>query len=217
MKIEAYNQTTQAAYCAAYLSILSTMYGSFIPALSEHHSGGVNVGRTLINGERLGGGATPQERYFKDRSSRTISAWWTCRATATLPTYGVRSFRYAEMVFGNTANVARIRSEVPQANLRDAYEQEPRDGRHHAAHEADGDPEVQRFNPALATVPAGHALPARLRAGVRRRGVVLAPPGTPSAHRLCSTVSCSSKKVSSAVRGIVRVRASGLPRAIPGH
>ena len=51
--IEAYNQTTQAPYCAAYLSILSTMYGSFIPALSEHHSGGVNVGRTLINGELL--------------------------------------------------------------------------------------------------------------------------------------------------------------------
>ena len=62
--IEAYNQTTQASYCAAYLSILATMYGSFIPALSEHHSGGVNVGRALINGERLGG-ATPQEQYFK--------------------------------------------------------------------------------------------------------------------------------------------------------
>ena len=57
--IEAYNQTTQAPYCAAYLSILATMYGSFIPALSEHHSGGVNVGRTIINGERLGG-TTPR-------------------------------------------------------------------------------------------------------------------------------------------------------------
>ena len=53
--IEAYNQTTQAPYCAAYLTILATKYGSFIPALSEHHAGGTNVGRTLINGERLGG------------------------------------------------------------------------------------------------------------------------------------------------------------------
>ena len=52
--IEAYNQTTQAPYCAAYLTILATMYDSFIPALSEHHAGGVNVGRTVINGERLG-------------------------------------------------------------------------------------------------------------------------------------------------------------------
>jgi len=51
--IEAYNQTTQAPYCAAHLTILATMYGSFIPALSEHHAGGVNVGRTVINGERL--------------------------------------------------------------------------------------------------------------------------------------------------------------------
>ena len=29
-------------------------------------------------------------------------------------TYGVRSFRYAEMVFGNTVNVRRLRAEVPQ-------------------------------------------------------------------------------------------------------
>jgi hypothetical protein len=40
------NQTTQAPYCAAYLSVLATKYGSFIPALSEHNAGGTNVGRT---------------------------------------------------------------------------------------------------------------------------------------------------------------------------
>src|SRR6185436_4824307 len=32
--IEGRNQTTQAPYCAAYLSVLATKYGSFIPALS---------------------------------------------------------------------------------------------------------------------------------------------------------------------------------------
>ena len=42
--IEAQNQTTQAPYCAAYLTVLATKYGSFIPALSEHHTGGANVG-----------------------------------------------------------------------------------------------------------------------------------------------------------------------------
>ena len=42
--IEGYNQTTQAPYCTVYLTILATMYGSFIPALSEYHAGGVNVG-----------------------------------------------------------------------------------------------------------------------------------------------------------------------------
>ncbi|MET0166658.1 MAG: transglycosylase SLT domain-containing protein, partial [Vicinamibacterales bacterium] len=52
--IDGRNQTTQAPYCAAYLSVLATKYGSFIPALSEHNAGGTNVGRTLINGERLG-------------------------------------------------------------------------------------------------------------------------------------------------------------------
>jgi hypothetical protein len=31
--IEAKNQTAQAPYCAAYLSVLATKYGSFIPAL----------------------------------------------------------------------------------------------------------------------------------------------------------------------------------------
>ena len=38
-EIEVYNQTTQAPYCAAHLTILATMHGSFIPALSEHHAG----------------------------------------------------------------------------------------------------------------------------------------------------------------------------------
>src|SRR3970282_147716 len=61
--IEGHNQTTQAPYCAAYLSILAMKYRSFIPALSEHHTGGANVGRTLINGERLGG-VDVRERYF---------------------------------------------------------------------------------------------------------------------------------------------------------
>ncbi|MDP9224543.1 MAG: hypothetical protein M3P18_11950, partial [Actinomycetota bacterium] len=41
--IQEKNQTTQAPYCAAYLSVLATKYGSFIPALSEHNAGGTNV------------------------------------------------------------------------------------------------------------------------------------------------------------------------------
>ena len=54
------NQTTQAPYCAAYLSVLATKYGSFIPALSEHNAGGTNVGRALIAGEQLGGSGRPR-------------------------------------------------------------------------------------------------------------------------------------------------------------
>ena len=86
--LEAYNQTTQAPYCAAYLTILATMYDSFIPALSEHHAGGVNVGRTVINGERLGGNelaraVLPRVRVRR-RSSRAFP--FSDIATCTGPT-----------------------------------------------------------------------------------------------------------------------------------
>ena len=115
--IEAYNQTTQAPYCAAYLSILTTMYGSFIPALSEHHAGGVNVGRTVINGERLGG-TDPREQYLMGsdfaRGLRNISIR---RYRELFRTYGPRSFRYAEMVFGNTVNVEQLTLETPQVPI----------------------------------------------------------------------------------------------------
>ena len=106
--IEGYNQTTQAPYCAAYLSVLGTKYGSFIPALSEHHAGGTNVGRTIDNGQRLGG-RDVREYYFLGadftRDLRTLSP----RSYSDVyGTYGPRSFYYAEMVFGNTTNIQRI-------------------------------------------------------------------------------------------------------------
>ena len=67
--IQERNQTTQASYCAAYLSILATKYGSFIPALSEHNAGGTNVGRALIIGEQLG----------ESGGSRSIPPWIAVR------------------------------------------------------------------------------------------------------------------------------------------
>lgn len=157
--IEGYNQTTQAPYCAAYLSILATKYGSFIPALSEHHAGGTNIGRTLINGERLGG-VTTRERYFLGsdfaRDLRTMSPG-TYRDV--YGSYGPRSTVYAEMVFGNVANVERIRSEVPQSRIHAM--RLPR-----AVTLADiggrtglSSDEVRRYNPALTRrVPAGATL-----------------------------------------------------------
>ena len=109
--IEAYNQTTQAPYCAAYLSILATMYDSFIPALSEHHAGGVNVGRTVINGERLGGVNT-REQYFKGSEfAADLRVVRLQRYRDLYRTYGARSSLYAEMVFGNMVNVGRLPAE----------------------------------------------------------------------------------------------------------
>jgi hypothetical protein len=115
--IEAENQTTQAPFCAAYLSVLATKYHSFIPALSEHHAGGANVGRTVINGSRLGG-SDIREQYFLGsdfaQDLRTLSPRTFRKVTGT---YGPRSHLYAEMVFGNTETIKQIREETPQDQI----------------------------------------------------------------------------------------------------
>ncbi len=115
--IEAYNQTTQAPYCAAYLQILATMYGSFIPALSEHHAGGVNVGRTVINGERLGGEDAREQYLLGAEFARDLRDISIRRYRELFRTYGPRSFLYAEMVFGNTLTVTRLVSEHAQERI----------------------------------------------------------------------------------------------------
>jgi hypothetical protein len=153
--IEAFNQTTQAPYCAAYLSVLATMYGSYIPALSEHHSGGVNVGRVVINGERLGG-ADAREQYLKGAAfARELRGVALRRYKDLYRTYGPRSFLYAEMVFGNTLTVTRLANEIPQVQIFGM-----RTGRGWPLAEVSrvsGLPadEIKRFNPAVVTrVPA---------------------------------------------------------------
>jgi hypothetical protein len=153
--IEAYNQTTQAPYCAAYLSVLATMYGSFIPALSEHHSGGVNVGRALINGERLGGATTREQYMMGSQFAQDLRGVALRRYRDLYRTYGVRSFRYAEMVFGNTVNVRRLRAEVPQERVFAMRASRPITMGEITKRTRLTATEVQRFNPALTRqVPA---------------------------------------------------------------
>jgi hypothetical protein len=147
--IEAYNQTTQAPYCAAYLSILATMYGSFIPALSEHHSGGVNVGRTVINGERLGGATTREQYFIGSQFANDLRAVDLRGYRDLYRTYGPRSFRYAEMVFGNTINVRRIRDEVPQEQIFAMRVSRPIPMGEITKRTFLTAAEVQRFNPAM--------------------------------------------------------------------
>jgi hypothetical protein len=153
--IEAYNQTTQAPYCAAYLTILATKYGSFIPALSEHHAGGTNVGRALILGERLGGEDT-REHYFLGgefiRDLRTLAP----RTFRDLyGTYGPRSALYAEMIFGNITHVERLMETTPQQDIyamRTTKTLTLAEISRVASLPAD---EIKRFNPALTgQVPA---------------------------------------------------------------
>jgi hypothetical protein len=115
--IEAANQTTQAAYCAAYLTVLATKYGSFLPALSEHHAGGANVGRTVINGGRLGAEGVRARYLLGADLARDLRALSPRTFRDIVGTYGPRSYRYAEMVFGNAATVQHIRETTPQESV----------------------------------------------------------------------------------------------------
>ena len=157
--IEGYNQTTQAPYCAAYLTILATMYGSFIPALSEHHAGGVNVGRTVINGQRLGGENTREQYFLGSDFARDLRGIALRRYRDLYRTYGRRSALYAEMVFGNSVNVQRLVDETPQSPV--YAMRAPRNIRLSEVTKQTGlsSDEVKRFNPALVKqVPARAAL-----------------------------------------------------------
>jgi hypothetical protein len=155
--IEALNQTTQAPYCAAYLSVLATMYGSYIPALSEHHSGGVNVGRVVINGERLGAVDT-REQYLKGAEfARSLRGIALRQYRDLYRTYGPRSFLYAEMVFGNTITVTRLTNETPQSPIfamRTTRALPLTEIVKHTGLSAD---EVRRFNPAVVRQVAARA------------------------------------------------------------
>lgn len=113
-EIEGHNQTTQAAYCAAYLVILATKYGSFIPALSEHHAGGTNVGRTVINGERLGGQDIREQYFLGARFALDLRGLSSTRFRDVVLGYGPRSYLYAEMVFANEVTVQQIRDDIRQ-------------------------------------------------------------------------------------------------------
>jgi hypothetical protein len=153
--IEAYNQTTQAPYCAAYLTILATMYDSYLPALSEHHAGGVNVGRTVINGERLGGVGSRQQYLMGSDFAASLRDISIQRYRDLFRTYGPRSSLYAEMVFGNTINVRRIIAENPQSRIYAMRTTEPLRALDITARTGIKLDEVKRFNPALgARVPA---------------------------------------------------------------
>lgn len=157
--IEVQNQTTQAAYCAAYLTVLATKYGSFIPALSEHHAGGANVGRVLVNGARLGA-QDVRSRYFEGSAfTHDLRAISTRQFRDVVGTYGNRSFLYAEMVFGNAPTVDSLLSAVPQEPI--YAMRAPKAITLAEITRATGlsEREVKRFNPALVRqVPKGATL-----------------------------------------------------------
>jgi len=162
--IEAYNQTTQVPFCAAHLTVLATKYGSFIPALSEHHAGGVNVGRTIINGQ-FAGGDDIRERYFLGAElTLLVRQMRSPGYREVVGGFGLRSFQYAEMVFGNTSTIVEWQTTMPQELV-----YATRSDRSISLEEITrrtGLPvdEVRRFNPALVQrVPPGANLYLPLR------------------------------------------------------
>ncbi len=154
--IEGYNQTTQAPYCAAYLTILATKYGSFIPALSEHHAGGTNVGRVVVLGERLGGGDV-RDRYFRGAElALDLRQMSSGQFRDVYRTYGPRSFLYAEMVFGNQYTVRNLRESLPQERIYAMRAPRSIAMSEVTARTGLSVDEVRRFNPALIRqVPRG--------------------------------------------------------------
>jgi hypothetical protein len=148
--IEGRNQTTQAPYCAAYLSVLATKYGSFIPALSEHNAGGTNVGRALINGGYLGAEDVRTRYFLGSKLARDLRELPGKEYADVYKSYGQRSYLYAEMVFGNTFNIRRLIASTPQMSINAM--RTPRPISLSEIVERTGLPadEVRRFNPALA-------------------------------------------------------------------
>ncbi len=157
--IEIQNQTTQAAYCAAYLMVLATKYDSFIPALSEHHAGGTNVGRVLVNGERLGG-THPRDQYFRG-SDLAVGLRMIANGgySDIYGSYGPRSYRYAEMVFGNAARIEEAIAGTPQTRVYGMRADRAIAIGDIARRTGLTEEAIRRYNPALVkNVPAGGTL-----------------------------------------------------------
>jgi hypothetical protein len=156
--IEGRNQTTQAPYCAAYLSVLATKYGSFIPALSEHNAGGTNVGRALINGEYLGAEDVRARYFLGSRLARDLRALPGKEYADVHKSYGPRSYLYAEMVFGNTFNIRRLIASTPQVSISAMRTPRPVSLSEIIVRTRLPADEVRRFNPALVERVPAHAM-----------------------------------------------------------
>ena len=155
--IEGRNQTTQAPYCAAYLSVLATKYGSFIPALSEHNAGGTNVGRALLNGEYLGAEDVRTRYFLGSKLARDLRALPGKDYKDIHKSYGQRSYLYAEMVFGNTFNIRKLIASTPQMSISAMRTPRPISLAEISERTRLSPDEVRRFNPALTERVPAHA------------------------------------------------------------
>ena len=191
--IQERNQTTQAPYCAAYLSVLATKYGSFIPALSEHNAGGTNVGRALIAGEYWAGGRPrpiPSRLAARPRPANA--------SRQGLPT-GLRSYGYplaslrGDGLWQHVQRQPADRVDAANADSRHAHaarDYADRDRQAYGSHCRRGTP--LRSGTRRSRARWSHALPSVLRQRVRCGRRVLAPAGQSCLTRPFSMNSCAS-------------------------
>jgi hypothetical protein len=216
--IEAQNQTTQAPYCAAYLTVLATKYGSFVPALSEHHAGGSNVGRTIIKGQRLGGADIRAQYFIGSEFALALRALPGREFTDLYRTYGPRSFRYSELVFGNMASVEQLRSSMPQQKIyamRASRDVPLEEITRRTGLSID---EVRRYNPALVRRACRReCIPADVRVRLRPQRELLARAAECGLRRGTRRVSLARRATGGMGRSRVRARVAGAPAPLPGN
>jgi hypothetical protein len=180
--IEAFNQTTQAPYCAAYLSILGTM-----PAASSRRSRNTTPAASTsgARSSTASASAAPPcpSSNSAARSSRATCASRSARLPRSLPHLRHPLVPLRRDGFGNTLTVRQLRARCRREDLRDAHEPGGA-GRRDYERDQSAVSEVQRFNPALKRAGRRrHDLPAAAGARARRRRHVLAARSIAGVHR----------------------------------
>jgi hypothetical protein len=110
----------------------------------------------LINGQRLGADGVREQYFLGAELARDLQRMAPGTYRDVYGSYGPRSFRYAEMVFGNTFNAARLQVVVPQSPIYAMRATRAFTLAEIAQRSALSIDEVRRFNQALVKrVPAG--------------------------------------------------------------
>jgi hypothetical protein len=117
------------------------------------------VGRALILGEHLGETDVRARYLLGSQFARDLRSVAGRAYEPVYGSYGIRSYRYAEMVFGNRITVHQLIASTPQASIHAMRTTRAISLPEIAARTGLSADEVQRFNPALVRrVPAGATL-----------------------------------------------------------
>ena len=115
----------------------------------------MNVGRVLINGERLGGATTRDQYLLGSQFTRDLRRIDLYGFRDLYRTYGPRSYLYSEMVFGNMSTIRSLVASTPQTPIFAMRLPRPMTLSQIVKQTRLSADEIRRFNPALVKrVPA---------------------------------------------------------------